>query len=319
MLYISKAELIKKLQSEIPAKVRRKLSWEPPYDDSDYREVKAAILGRGKNIEQIRRIKSTRVKLGHNREGTGRGGDMGCGLFGGVMRESLGFSSPIPINKLEEELELLKSSLEKRTGTKTNWISVEYPDKDYIEGVHKGLHIWSTNYIDFPDVFSYIKIEKLRFHTSDIISQMAKFTKWHPSLVFACLLCDLQVHKHIVDAIIDPLTNRIAIYANGTDVSIDMTSTMYKYARYFLLMLGNDHVATVPRPRSATEKISALLHFVQTNRALKWKKICIKWNADYPKWKYSNMNSMQVVYYRAILKSGYKSKRASKRRKINES
>jgi len=117
----------------------------------------------------------------------------------------------------------------------------------------------------------------------------------------ASLLCDMPEYEDSVAAIIDPEFQRITINVRHFTTPPQVVNTMYSLARARMIEIRTgEPFTTFPRVRMRSNRVSALLEFVQDTKDVDWKQRWKLWQGKYPQWSYKSPNSMYAVYYRAV-------------------
>jgi hypothetical protein len=187
-----------------------------------------------------------------------------------------------------------------------------YPDHDYLGPAlgpeTEGLHIWTIETAFLPDLPMKWLWGNSTFN--DHVNYVSETLNCHPGLALAFLLCDMPIHRDSVTVVLSPYASLspsqgLSLYVGRPQVPVWTVTFIYRLARQMALIMSNKGkpVAKSPRPRAATQRVTALVGLANETKKLKWAERLSKWNDENPEWKYDNVNSMRAVYYRAVAKT----------------
>lgn len=298
--YESEKDLLEAIQKKFVAEVRRHLTpeWHEPWDDRDVEELWEKVRGAASRVVKPQRTK--RVQHGVWRKRALEEAQVGTpaeeGLKSGAMalsfRGDFGLTDPVPLGDLRNTLLRLGALEQPLSGEK--WEPLAYPSSEYSQD---GLRLCHIAYLAVPS--SRVELRVLA-HFCLLISRLMRL---HPGLILGCLLCDIPVHRDIVIATVEG--DHITMYTKYLETPPSLVSYWYSFVRAVEIFLkrsvveGGPKEPTLPRPRVTSERILALLGFVEENKALDWSKRWEQWNTQYRQWAYGSKNSMRATYYRA--------------------
>lgn len=182
-------------------------------------------------------------------------------------------------------------------------VTLAYPVEDFAVGRSTGEFDYGLRYcnIDYVDLFG--KTSKDRENIlwfAFVIEGHSRALRIHPALALASFLCGLPAYEDALAIITDNSNGVITICVRQPTISPQLVRTTYSIARakYIESKTGRT-LEGYPRVRWSSDKVSALIEFVQGNPDVDWKERWKLWNAKYPHWSYKNPSSMCAVYCKA--------------------
>lgn len=214
----------------------------------------------------------------------------------------LGLSKPVPLNKLKEIL------LELGASERSDGAPLPYPKGEYLLEDIRGVHNVPTGGLLDLD---YVYIPMNRTHRLSLlyhfILTLSHILDCHPSIALAFVICDIMPKAYTGPTIIKS-GNKLNIQVHSPDTAPQQVSEIYTIGRNIILEKRRQVQGRWTRPRRYSDKVLKLLRFKMDNPKVRWKDLIIQWNnqceKDNPHWKFSNLHSMQVTYYRALRKTG---------------
>ena len=212
----------------------------------------------------------------------------------------LGMSKPVPLKKLKEKL-LELGATEHSEGT-----PLPYPKGEYLlEGV-KGTHQIPTGGLLDLD---YVYIPLNRAHKLSLLYHfvltLSHILDCHSSMALAYVMCDIMPKSYTGPTIIRN-GHKLNIQVHSPSIAPQLVSEAYIIGRNIILEKRQRVEGKLVRPRHYSDKVLKLLRFRQDNPKMKWIDLLTQWNIqcehENPNWKFLNLHSMQVTYYRAFEK-----------------
>ena len=300
--YDSLEKLLNSLTKRFESVARHHIDWSPPYDEKDHEEIWHELYlyngKRGKNKRRSKKIDSKTVIFVEPPLEL----EEWVQVARKMIRNNLNLDTPL---QMEQVLPFFKSLgwinnnsqygyrlpylLENRAvGSKSNH---QYGLRICRVGTIK---LSWENEAQRDDIFNFC-------YTVHLFSD---FLCTNPALGLSSLLCDLPVHKDSVQLVEYDYLDALSIYVASPTISPNVIDQLYKVLRLKSASreYGKASSENRIRWRTPTNRVSTLIKFVEETKQMDWSKRLEMWNKQYPKWPYSNLNSLRAVYYRAKVK-----------------
>lgn len=286
------------------AQVRLASDWHEPYSDADMADL---LDGTPSMRHRTSKRKGYRTKLTRRlmelSETQSRHLPIeGMRRLAKNLRNLLGIQEPVPIAQLKRTME-----------------AIGHPAG--VDGIRDSTIFacpFDGDPLDLPGELLLVFAEEVQFRTvsqdevqdanalGSCVRRVSARLSCHPALALAFLLCDTPIESYPVTAVVEA-TGGISV--SGTyripvsTVSEAYTISKMSYAGAYLGGIETPR-GNWRKPRDSSLRVHRLVAFVEANRASGWQSMQKKWNRENPSWRYSSLNSMRTVYYRATTGDG---------------
>lgn len=308
MRYENEHDFDKALWARIARRKQKSLS-SPPYDDADVR----VVLG-GRNARK--RKTTPNESMGKSRFPISSAFCVNNYQIAHIVREVLDIPNPIKVEDIPSILSKFEAtqkepiSIEDMAKLKDiigidvnqNVLDATYARGDLVLPYPIARYTLSTNpseWVRFnePNAFPTYQIKQIQLNANEypilidfkwLLDQNSSEYGLNPALILAFYLCEEDIRDDITILLED---EHVTLALPSYTVTEKEIRLAYSQARELLKKPSTRRVGP-------SERVRKLYNFRKLNSRISWSEFLAKWNKKYPKWKYKDTASIQVVLSR---------------------